>query len=178
MKRSISVPLIFLGTLGGLTYCQQRCDVTADIEVQAKTDYYATLNDCQRDWGTEAPNCQEIQNTKPINWLHSASSGPATTYFSGTDRAPSSASIHDGKGYAYSGPRYYWYRTENGGYPMALDPDGKTRALKDSRVPESGAKFASQSVSTRTTLPKHMTASEGVLRGGFGQIGCNISGGG
>ena len=154
MKRSISVPLIFLGTLGGLTYCHQRCDIPAYTDVQVKQDQYDKLNDCQRDWGTEPQNCQETPpNSSPTAGL----SGGAHTY---------------------SGPRYFWYRHENGGYPMAIDPDGTTRPVKGSHIDASGAKVARQTISSQKSLPTHMTASTGVLRNGFGRIGCDSSSGG
>lgn len=61
---------------------------------------------------------------------------------------------------------------------MAVDPDGKTRPVSGSRIPESGARFASQSVSTRTAMPTHLTASKGIIRSGFGSFGRGLSGGG
>lgn len=154
MKRSISVPLIFLGTLGGLTYCQQRCDIPANTDIQVKQDQYVNLNDCQRDWGTEPQNCQETPpNSVPTAGL-------------------------SGGSHTYSGPRYFWYRHENGGYPMAIEPDGTTRYVMGSHITASGAEFARQTTSSHSSMPTHMTASSGVLRNGFGRIGCNSSGGG
>jgi hypothetical protein len=182
MKRSISVPLIFLGTLGCLSGCSD--GPPANTEVQVKQDFYATLDDCQRDWGTEAQNCQQALTTTTVNGQDTVSSGyaggNATTSgaTSGTASTSSSAGYHGGGGYGYSGPRYFWYRHEYGGYPMAVDPDGKTRAIIGSRIPESGAKFANQTVNTKTTMPTQMTASKGVIRSGFGSFGRGTSAGG
>ena len=159
--------MIFLGTLGGLTYCHHACDNTAETEVQTKTDYYATQADCQRDWGTEGANCQPLQDER-----HQPALGSATRSDSGGSLA--ATNTHGEKGYTYAGPRYYWYRTENGGYPMAIDPDGTTRPISASPMTESGSKYASQSISTSISLPKNKTASEGVLRRGFGQIPCSV----
>jgi hypothetical protein len=177
MKRSSSVPLIFLGTLGGLTYCQNSTDVPANTEVQVKQDFYATLDDCQRDWGTEAQNCQQALTTTTVNGQDTVSSG-----YAGGNTTPGSSgttsTVYSGSSYHYSGPRYFWYRHEYGGYPMAVDPDGKTRPIIGSRIPESGAKFAVQSVNAKTSMPTHMTASKGVTRSGFGSFGRGTSAGG
>lgn len=179
MKRSISVPLIFLGTLGGLTYCHNSSDVPANTEVQVKQDYYASLDDCQRDWGTEAQNCQQALTTTTVNGQDTVSSGYAgSNASSGSAIGTSSAGTYSSSAYHYYGPRYFWYRHESGGHPMAIDPDGKTRPVIGSRIPESGARFASQSVNTRTAMPTHMTASKGVIRSGFGGTGRGMSGGG
>jgi hypothetical protein len=185
MKRSISVPLIFLGTLGGLTYCQNSTDVPANTEVQVKQDFYASLEDCQRDWGSEAQNCQQALTTTTVNGQDTVTSGYAGSNVttgnatSGTTSTATSAGYHgSGGGYRYAGPRYYWYRNESGGYPMAVDPDGKTRAIIGSRIPESGAQFANQTINTKTTMPTHMTASKGVIRSGFGSFGRGASAGG
>ena len=178
MKRSITVPLIFLGTLGGLTYCHNSTEGPANTEVQVKQEFYASLEECQRDWGTEPQNCQQALATTTVNGQDTVSSGYAgSNASSGTLSSTASTGYHSG-GYAYSGPRYYWYRNENGGYPMRLDPDGKTHPVNGSHIRESGAKFASQTISTRTSMPTHMTASKGVMRGGFGSIWRGASGGG
>ncbi len=178
MKRSITVPLIFLGTLGGLTYCHNSADVPANTEVQVKQDFYASLDDCQRDWGSEAQNCQQALTTTTVNGQDTVTSGYAgSNVATGSPNMTTSAGVPSGS-YGYSGPRYFWYRNESGGYPMAVDPDGKTRPIIGSRIPPSGAQFASQSLSTRTIMPTHMTASKGVVRSGFGSFGRGLSGGG
>jgi hypothetical protein len=161
MKRSLSVPLIFLGTLGGLTGCGD--EPPANTEVQVKQDFYASLEDCQRDWGNEPENCQQALTTTNFNGQDTVSSGYAGSNAAtdstnamtsaGTSTTTSSAGFHGGGGYRYSGPRYYWYRNEYGGYPMAVDSSGKTRPVIGSRIPPSGAQFASQSVNTRTAMP-------------------------
>lgn len=186
MKRSISVPLIFLGTLGALSGCSD--EPPANTEVQVKQDFYASLDDCQRDWGNEPENCQQALTTTSVNGQDTVSSGYAGSNAAtdstnamtsaGTPSASSSSGFHGGGGYRYSGPRYYWYRNEQGGYPMAVDSSGKTRPVIGSRIPPSGAQFASQSVNTRTSMPTHMTASKGVVRSGFGSFGRGLSGGG
>lgn len=180
MKRSITVPLIFLGTLGGLTYCHNSADVPADTVVQVKQDFYASLEDCQRDWGSEAQNCQQALGTTTVNGQDTVTSGYTGTNAATGSSSSASSGYHGGGGggYRYSGPRYFWYRNESGGYPMAIDPDGKTRPVIGSRIPPSGAQFASQSLNTRTIMPTHMTASKGVIRSGFGSTGRGLSGGG
>jgi hypothetical protein len=178
MKRSITVPLIFLGTLGGLTYCHNSADVPANTEVQVKQDFYASLDDCQRDWGSEAQNCQQALGTTTLNGQDTVISGYTGTHAAtGSPNMTTSAGVPSGA-YGYSGPRYFWYRHESGGYPVAIDPDGKTRPIIGSRIPPSGAQFANQSLNTRTSMPTHMTASKGVIRSGFGSTGRGLSGGG
>lgn len=175
MKRSLSVPLVFLGTLGALSGCSD--EPPARSEVHVKQDFYASLEDCQRDWGTEPQNCQQALSTTTANGQDTVSSGYTGT---NANASPGTSATGTGSGYnhIYSGPRYFWYRNEYGGYPMAVDADGKTRPVNGSRIPESGARFASQSVSTRTSMPTHMTASKGVIRSGFGSTGRGMSGGG
>lgn len=177
MKRSLSVPLVFLGTLGALSGCSD--EPPANTEVQVKQDFYASLEDCQRDWGTEPQNCQQALGTTTVNGQDTVTSGyNGSNASSGSTSGTASAGFHGGGGGGYAGPRYYWYRNESGGYPMAVDPDGKTRPVSGSRIPESGARFASQSVSTRTAMPTHLTASKGVIRSGFGSFGRGLSAGG
>ncbi len=176
MKRSISIPLVFLGTLGGLSGCGD--DLPANTDLQVKQDFYASLEDCQRDWGTEPQNCQQALATTTVNGQDTVSSGYAGSNAASAPANSTSSTGYRGGSYAYAGPRYYWYRNEYGGYPMRVDPDGKTHPVNGSRIPESGAKFASQTVSTRTSMPTHMTASKGILRGGFGGIGRGASAGG
>lgn len=177
MKRSISVPLIFLGTLGALSGCSD--EPPANTEVQVKQDFYASLDACQQDWGTEPLNCQQAMTTTTVNGQDTVSSGYAGSNASSeASNNTSSGYSYGSSSYRYAGPRYYWYRTENGGYPMQVDHDGKTRPVVGSRIPPSGAQFASQSVNTRTTMPTHMTASKGVVRSGFGSFGRGLSGGG
>ncbi len=174
MKRSISVPLIFLGTLGALSGCSD--EPPANTEVNVKQDFYANLNDCQQDWGSEPQNCQQALTTTNVNGQDTVSHG----YAGGntTSSHSTSTSYHSGSGYSYSGPRYFWYRNESGGYPVAIDRDGNTRSIIGSRIPESGARFAGQSVSTKSSMPTQMTASKGVIRSGFGSFGRGTSAGG
>lgn len=177
MKRSISVPLIFLGTLGALSGCS--FEPPANTEVQVKQDFYASLEDCQRDWGKEPENCQQAMTTNSVNGQDDVTSGFAGGGASSVAGNPTSAGhSYVGSVYPYSGPRHYWYHTESGGYPMQVDRDGKTRPVFGSNIRESGARFSSQTVGTRTPIPTHMTASKSVSRGGFGGTGRGTSAGG
>lgn len=186
MKRSLSVPLIFLGTLGALTGCGD--EPPANTEVPVKQDFYASLEECQRDWGNEPENCQQALTTTTVNGQDTVNSGYAgsngtansssTISPAVTTSTTSSTGFHGGGAYRYSGPRYYWYRNEQGGYPMAVDSNGKTRPVIGSRIPPSGAQFANQTLSTHTSMPTHMTGSKGVIRSGFGSTARGLSGGG
>jgi hypothetical protein len=142
MKRSHSIPLIFLGTVSGLSGCD---NVPKHTEIPVNQDFYNSYSDCQKDWGYEQQNCRPSQTT--------------------------------GSGYSYSGPRYYWYRNENGGQPMALESDGTTRPITSSRISASGAKYAVSSSRYKAYMPTHLTASKSVLRGGFGHFGRSSGGG-
>lgn len=178
MKRSLTVPLVFLGTLGTLSGCSDA--PPANTEVQVKQDFYASLEDCQRDWGSEPQNCQQALSTTTVNGQDTVASGYTGNRTSNDGSGSASSGYHGGggDGYRYTGPRYFWFRNEQGGYPMAIDADGKVRRVSGSSIPESGAKYANQSVSTRTSMPTHMTASKGMIRGGFGSTGRGLSAGG
>jgi hypothetical protein len=178
MKRSLYVPLIFLGTLATLTKFNNDSDIPATTEIPIKQDFYTSLEECQRDWGSEPQNCRQAMTTQNFNGQESLVNG-----YSGSDSSShtstsivttsSSSSTH-----TYSGPRYFWYRTENGGYPMTIDSEGKTRPVISSRIPPSGAQFATQTVTTHASMPTHLTASHSVIRGGFGGTGHGMSSGG
>lgn len=177
MKRSLSIPMIYLGTLGVLSYCSN--EPTTNTVVQVKQDFYASLEDCQRDWGNDPQNCRQALSTVNTNGQDSVTNG-----YTGSDAntAPRTAttSTSGGSSYIsrYSGPRYFWYRNEYGGYPMTVDSYGNTHPVEGSRISESGAKFANQTVSIQNSMPTHMTASKGVIRSGFGSTGRGLSGGG
>ncbi len=82
-------------------------------------------------------------------------------------------------GSTYMGPRYIY--SHGGGYPMALEPDGSTRALPNSYLsrpnpPPSTA--ATTAVSTHTTTTSVARGGGTVSRGGFGGTAHGMSGGG
>jgi hypothetical protein len=86
-------------------------------------------------------------------------------------------------GGAYLGPRYYWLHS--GGYPMAVDPDGRTRPLPNSYLTNPGS--TSKAISTTSTSGRiggHYTGGGAQMggghttRGGFGGTAHGMSGGG
>lgn len=82
-------------------------------------------------------------------------------------------------GAAYVGPRYIW--NHGAGYPMAVNPDGSQRALKNSYLSKPG----STSTATSATVSRSSFSSSGAhsssssaSRGGFGSTARGFSGGG
>lgn len=80
MKRSLTVKLVFLGTVASAVTA---CGREEKIQVHQQT--YASREACEADWGRDNDDCK-----------------PDTT-------SPSSGGSHGG-GSAYVGPRYYWDR--------------------------------------------------------------------
>jgi len=70
-------------------------------------------------------------------------------------------------GGAFVGPRYYWNHA--GGYPVAVEPNGTTRAISGSSVGKPGVVSVARSVSS---------SSISVARGGFGGSAHGFSSGG
>lgn len=191
MKKSLSVPLVCLGTLGSLaslTGCDKGNDVPAQTEVQVKQDFYTSLEDCQRDWGSDPLNCRAAMGTTEVDGQTQVSSGftgqtsPSTSAGDPATAAASGQAVATGPsayphGYGYSGPRYYWFRNEQGGYPVALEPNGQTRAIANSRINADGARFAERSWVSHSTIPGKYAASADywrTTRSGFGRTASSL----
>lgn len=122
MKRSLSVPLLFLGTLG-LTGCGPQPLEQADVPI--RQDFYTSATDCRNDWGNEAEHCQPTQ--------------------------PNSASGTGGHGSSvYAGPRYYW--DHGSGRPFEVMPSGQTRPIIGSNLISPNSTRASSSNFSRGTV--------------------------
>lgn len=76
----------------------------------------------------------------------------------GRDCKPNPSGSHAG----YIGPSYLW--NHGGGYPMAVNPDGSTRALPNSYLSKPGSVTTARSATTTS-----------VSRGGFGSTGHGFS---
>jgi uncharacterized protein YgiB involved in biofilm formation len=164
LKKSLSVPLVFLGTLG-LSACQEPPTEIAQVDVHQ--EFYSSLEDCAQDWGSDPANCTPETSASIADGVATSSSSSASS---------SGGGGHGGSSFTrYSGPRYYWFRTESGGgYPVAIDHNGDTRRISQGFVANSGPSARPHSVSSSvkpTSLPSHLTATPSISRGGFGRIG-------
>ncbi len=117
-KRSRTVGLVLLGTLGTAWVGYFAWQNTRPENITLRQDQYASMDDCLADWGGDANTCTPAQ----------ANSSGSTS----------------GGGYRAVGPRYYWFRNAaGGGYPVELSADGQTRQLTNSRVSSQGSTRAS-----------------------------------
>lgn len=148
-KRSLTVPLIFIGTLGAMYYFFS----SSDEEIQVRQDSYLSLQDCQADWGSDPENCRVEQSPSTSSSSHG--------FYSTSDNSARST--------YYSGPRYYWQRTSSGGYPMEIRPDGSTRQITSARITNGQA--SSHAFSSKSS-------SGFISRGGFGSSAGHFSSGG
>ena len=78
-------------------------------------------------------------------------------------------------GMGYVGPHYMY--NHGGGYPMAVNSDGTTRALPNSYLSRPGSTSAASSVSSGSRSIGS-SASSSVSRGGFGSSASSMSAGG
>lgn len=161
-KRSLTVPLIFIGTLGAFYYLFSSND--EDVQVQQYT--YQNLQDCQADWGSDDANCQPEQSSS------GSSSGGTSSGHGGAYTTSSYNSFYGdntNSGQRYNGPRFFWQRTGSGGYPVEIRPDGSTRQI-------SGAKLSVGQASSHA-FSSHVSSGS-ISRGGFGSSAGHFSAGG
>lgn len=160
-KRSLTVPLIFIGTLGALYYMFS----SSDEDVQVQQYSYASLEDCQADWGMDAGNCQA--ETVSGNTSGGSSSGHGGSYPSNSSNSLYGNNTNNGR--RYSGPRFFWQRSGSDGHPVEIRPDGSTRQI-------SGARLSVGQPSSRA-LGSSLTSGR-ISRGGFGSSAGRFSAGG
>lgn len=154
MKRSSNVPLVVLGTLTALQGCDSGNGELRNVPrnvTEIRQDFYASQEDCRRDWGNDTSACNSSGN--------SGSSGSGGGG-SGSGSSGSSAEKDAKGGRKYAGPRYYWDREI--GKPVALSPSGETHIV---------GSHSSSSLAQST----HVTS---ISRGGFGSFFHGFSGGG
>lgn len=156
-KRSLTVPLIFLGTLGAFYYMFSSSD--EDVQVQQYT--YQNLQECQADWGMDDANCW------PEDSAGGGSSG-SSSYGHGS-YYNSSYGYNTNNEQRYRGPRFFWQRTGSGGHPVEIRPDGSTRQIN-------GAKLSVGQTSSHA-FASHVSSGT-VSRGGFGSSAGHFSAGG
>ena len=161
-KRSLTVPLIFIGTLGALYYMFS----SSDEDVQVQQYSYQSQQDCQADWGSDDANCQPDQSSS------GGTSGGSSVGHGGSYASSSYNSFYGdntNSGQRYNGPRFFWQRTGSGGHPVEIRPDGSTRQI-------SGAKL-SVGQSSSHAFASH-ASSGSISRGGFGSSAGHFSAGG
>ena len=151
MKKSKKVSLIVLGTAAALAGCDDVGQQTSLEEV--RQEFYKTREDCQHDWGEDSRDCTPAEPTQIA--------GNTTS---------------SGGGHGYYGPRYYWDRSA--GYPVAVEPNGETRPLKNSYLSRSTSSMAHSTRSFGQISVTHGGGHSTVARGGFGGTARGFSGGG
>ena len=161
-----------LGTLGmGLSGCQQEPDMEHIPQaVDIKQEFYSSRDDCIKDWGASEEYCKLASQM---------SEGPLNENFvNPTPQGGAGGGIM--ASHAYSGPRYFWHREGNTGYPMEVLRDGSTRPVKGATIPFSGSSIAKASMVSRSATPASYVAERksAIARGGFGSRGWRFSGGG
>lgn len=85
----------------------------------------------------------------------------------GESRNCTTSTSGGGHGSAYYGPRYYWDREI--GKPVAISPDGQTRAISGTRLSSTGS---------ASGMNFHAGSTVVAVRSGFGSFGRNFSMGG
>lgn len=150
MKRSLTVRLVMLGTVASaITACDREPE-----QVQLQQQTYASLTDCEDDWGRNNDICQP-ENARGGSGTGSSSGGSGSTTVT-----------------RYVGPRYYWDRSA--GYPVVVDNAGHGRPLPESKITAKGSDRA------RATNSSSVSRSgvSGFKRGGFGASAHAMSAGG
>jgi hypothetical protein len=159
-KRSLTVPLIFIGTLGACYYLFSSSD--EDVQVQQYT--YQSLKECEADWGGDEGNCQPEEASSTSSGGGSSGGG---SYGHGYNSFYSdNASTSNQR---YRGPRFFWQRNGSEGHPVEVRPDGSTRQI-------SGARLTSGQASSHA-FSSHVTSGS-ISRGGFGSSAGHFSAGG
>jgi len=158
MKRSKLIPLFMLGTL--LSGCSDNKLDTDEIEVKQNT--YATIADCQADWGTEDEACQPQQVADA-----SSVQGTTTTQSHGTFIPV----------IMYMGPRYYYDRSTS--TPMMITSGGTVKAVTSPIASHisSGSSGRAASVSTASVSRGGFGAGAHAAAGGGGHAGGGSAGG-
>ena len=179
MKRSLKVPLIMLGTLGmgfSIVSCQEEPEQIPQ-SVDIRQEFYDSSDGCRKDWGAGETYCQLAaqMGEGPLNEnfaYNNAESGGSGGVVGGGGTGTGAR--------VYSGPRYFWHREGNTGYPVEVLRDGSTRPVKGTSIPFSGSSLARASAVQRSATPASYVAERkaAIARGGFGSRSWRLSGGG
>jgi|GWRWMinimDraft_6_1066014.scaffolds.fasta_scaffold53987_2 hypothetical protein len=178
-KRSDRVGLVFLGAATALLGA---CGKSSDEEaIEVRQDFYASLADCEADWGQAPGDCSAIREATGNGQLPQIGDNDAAAALAGASSGPNpgastgSSIYSSSSSYRYAGPRFYWDR--QAGLPRSIEVPG--RIYPNSYL----ARGASQSLGTTrsTTVPTGNSRAIGhsvsVARGGFGGGAHGTSGG-
>lgn len=183
-KRSDRVGLVFLGAATALLGA---CSNTSDEEaIEVRQDFYASLADCEADWGESLGDCSAIREATANGQLPQlgnndsaaalANANPGSSTGTSTGTSTGSSIYSSGSSYRYAGPRYYWDRLA--GLPRSIEVPG--RIYPNSYL----ARGASQSLGNThaggvpASNSRAIGHSVSVARGGFGGGGRGGSSGG
>lgn len=179
-KRSDRVGLVFLGAATALLGA---CSNTSDEEaIEVRQDFYASLADCEADWGQSLGDCSAIREATGNGQLPQLGNNDSAAALASADQgtnpgASTGSSIYSsGSSYRYAGPRYYWDRLA--GLPRSVEVPG--RIYPNSYLAR-GATQSMGSTQAGWTPPSNSRAighSASVVRGGFGGGGRGGSSGG
>lgn len=89
------------------------CEKEPEERVELSQEFYASRDDCEKDWGPEPDHCTQTSELANFDDTRSGASSRSSTYM-------------------YAGPRYYWDRSA--GHPIAVMPSGQTKAITGSHL--------------------------------------------
>lgn len=179
-KRSERVGLVFLGAATALLGA---CTNASDEEaIEVRQDFYASLADCEADWGQLPGDCSAIREVTGNGQLPQIGDNASAVALAGSNPGASTGQSSysyggtSGSSYRYAGPRFYWDR--QAGLPRSVEVPG--RIYPNSYL----ARGAGQGLGTTraSALSTHNSRAIGhsvsVTRGGFGGGGRGGSFGG
>lgn len=176
-KRSERVGLVFLGAATALLGA---CGKSSDEEaIEVRQDFYASLADCEADWGQLPGDCSAIREVTGNGQLPQIGDNDAAAALASAGSSPGAStgsSIYSSSSsYRYAGPRFYWDR--QAGLPRSVEVPG--RIYPNSYL----ARGAGQGLGTTRsgTVSANSSRAIGhsvsVARGGFGGGAHGTSGG-
>ena len=174
-KRSERVGLVFLGAATALLGA---CGKSSDEEaIEVRQDFYASLADCEADWGQLPGDCSAIREVTGNGQLPQIGDNASAVALAGSNPGTSTGnSIYTfSSSYRYAGPRFYWDR--QAGLPRSVEVPG--RIYPNSYL----ARGAGQGLGTTrssvvsTSNSRAVGHSVSVARGGFGGGAHGSSGG-
>lgn len=176
-KRSERVGLVFLGAATALLGA---CGKSSDEEaIEVRQDFYASLADCEADWGQLPGDCSAIREVTGNGQLPQIGDNDAAAALASAGSNPGattgSSVFTSSSSYRYAGPRFYWDR--QAGLPRSVEVPG--RIYPNSYL----ARGAGQGLGTTrssvvsTSNSRAIGHSVSVARGGFGGGAHGTSGG-
>lgn len=153
-KRSLSVPLIMLGTMT-LSGCDMPPD-SASEDLEIAQSFYTSKEDCEKDWSEDPSLCktdpaapQQVASNDH-GGEHASGGGGGFIFLNNSSSAQSAPQ-------RWAGPRYYWDRSID--KPVVVHDNGNMQVMKNSSISHGPSAHATAHTST------HYAS---VSRGGFG----------